>query len=153
MATEASHKQLYTYYQRDGIDNHTYHREFMSFVKTIETYGGLGAVSMIPTFLEDKIKELHAQGLITDAANPTNDERALAVGAVREKYLAALMLSGANRDKFSLLRTDLQNQYGYGSDLYPKTTDQCLSHLNCWTVAPTCPKRGEVPPPPPPQKQ
>ena len=126
----ASQKCLYTYYQRDGVDNHTYHCEFMSFVETIETYGGLGAIGVIPVLLEEKIKELHKQGLIADATTPTDDERALAVGAVCEEYLAALMISGANCDRFSLLCTDLQNQYGYGNDLYPKTTDQFLSLLN-----------------------
>ena len=146
MATVASHKRLYTHYQRDGIDNHTYHREFLSFVETIETYGGLGAVGVIPVFLNEKIIELYKQGLIANASAPTDEERALAVGAVREEYLAALMISGANRDRFSLLRTDLQNQYGYGNDLYPKTTDQCLSLLNRWTVAPSRTKRADAAP-------
>jgi hypothetical protein len=103
--------------------------------------------------LTKKIKELHAKGLIVDASSTTDDQRALAVGTVREEYLAALMLSGANRDRFSLLRTDLQNQYGYGNDLYPKSTDQCLSLLNHWTVAPSRPKRGKASPNPSPQKQ
>jgi hypothetical protein len=141
MATVVSHKRLYTYYQHDGVDNHTYQCKFMSFVETIKTYGGLGAVGVIPTFLKDKIKVLHTQGLIADATNPTDDERALAVGAICEEYLAALMLSGANRDRFSLLRTDLQNQFGYGNNLYPKTTDQGLSLLNRWTTTPPRAKR------------
>jgi hypothetical protein len=54
----------------------------------------------------------------------------MAVNLVWGEYLGALMLSGANHDRFSLLRTDLQNQYGYGNDLYPKSVDQCLSMLN-----------------------
>jgi hypothetical protein len=37
MATIASHKLLYTYYQKDGVDNTTYHRQFMAHVETIET--------------------------------------------------------------------------------------------------------------------
>jgi hypothetical protein len=41
MATIASHKRLFTYYQRDGVDNHTYYREFMAHVETIETYVGV----------------------------------------------------------------------------------------------------------------
>jgi hypothetical protein len=145
MATVASHKRLYTYYQRDGVDNHTYHREFMFFVETIETYGGLGAVGVIPVFLEEKITKLHKQGLIADATAPTDEERALAFNAVHKEYLAALMISGANCDHFSLLRTDLQNQYGYGNNLNPKLTDQCLSLLNRWTIAPSCPKCGDAP--------
>jgi hypothetical protein len=40
------------------------------------------------------------------------------------------MLSGANRDRYAALKSDLHNQYGYGTDLYPKSPDQCLSLLN-----------------------
>jgi hypothetical protein len=40
------------------------------------------------------------------------------------------MLSGANRDRYAILKSDLHNQYGYGTDLYPKSPDQCLSLLN-----------------------
>jgi hypothetical protein len=55
------------------------------------------------------------------------------------------MLSGSNRDRFKALRADLQNQFGYGNDLYPKSPDQCLSLINRWTVAtPARPKRGDV---------
>jgi hypothetical protein len=133
MATVASHKWLFTHYQKDGVDNHNYHQEFLAHIETIKTYGGLGAVGVIPTFLTAKINEMASKGLIPDAANPTDQEKAMAIAAVREEYLAALMLSGANRDCFNELRNDLKNQYGYGKDRYPKTTDACLSLLNCWT--------------------
>jgi hypothetical protein len=36
MATIASHKRLFAYYQRDGVDTHTYYREFMAHAETIE---------------------------------------------------------------------------------------------------------------------
>ena len=145
MATVASHKRLYMHYQKDGVDNHTYHREFLAFVETIETYGGVGAVGVIPIFLDEKIKTLALDGLIKDPTNPTDEERSLAVSAVKEEYLGALMLSGSNRDRFNALRVDLQNQFGYGNDLYPESPDQCLSLLNRWTVAtPARPKRNEA---------
>ncbi len=51
MATVASHKHLFTYFQRSGVDNHMYHHEFMAHVETIKTYGGMGAIGVIPTFL------------------------------------------------------------------------------------------------------
>jgi hypothetical protein len=41
MATVASHKKLFTFFQRDGVDNSSYHREFIALVETIETYGGM----------------------------------------------------------------------------------------------------------------
>ena len=82
MATVASYKKLFTYYQKDGVDNHTFHREFVAHVETLETYGGIGVVGVVPTFLTERIKELAADGLIADPANPTDIERALAVSSV-----------------------------------------------------------------------
>jgi hypothetical protein len=79
MATVASYKKLFTYYQKDGVDNHTFHREFVAHVKTLETYDGIGVVGFVPTFLTAKIKELTADGLIANPANPTDVEPALAV--------------------------------------------------------------------------
>ena len=64
---------------------------------------------VVPTFLASKIKELANAGTITDADNPTDAERALAVAAIREEYLAALMLSGAHRERFGDLCTHLKN--------------------------------------------
>jgi hypothetical protein len=85
MAMVASHKCLFMHYQKGTIDNHTYHREFLAHVKTIETYGGIGAVRVVPTFLATKIKELADVGTINDADNPTDAKRAIAVTAVCEE--------------------------------------------------------------------
>jgi hypothetical protein len=112
MATVASHKRLFTHYQKDGIDNHSYHREFMAHVETVKTYGGMGAIGVVPTFLAAKIQEMAVAGEIADASNPTDPEKAAAISAVHEEYLAALMLSSLNQDCFGELRTDLKSQYG-----------------------------------------
>ncbi len=130
MATVASHKRLFTYYQRDGDNNHRYFQEFSAHVKTLETYGGIGAIGITPTFLTAKLKELAAVGKVSSATTPTNAKRMAAIKMVRDKFLGCLMLSGANRDCYAALRTDLHNQYGYGTDLYPKSPDQCLTLLN-----------------------
>jgi hypothetical protein len=134
MATAASHKRLYTHYQKDGVDNHTYHQEFLAHVETLKTYVGLGVVSVVPTFMAAKIKEMSAANSIANATCPTDAERALALNAVHDEYLAVLMLSGAHRNHFSVLRTDLKNQYRYGDDCNPKTFDACLFLLNRWTI-------------------
>ena len=136
MATVASYKKLFTYYQKVGVDNHTYHREFIAHVETLETYGGIGVVRVVPTFLTARIKELADSGVIVDATKPTDIERALRVSSVRDEFLAALMLNGAHCERFGALRTDLKNQYGYGDDRYPKTIDACLSLLNRWQPCP-----------------
>ncbi len=111
MATVPSHKCLYTHYQKDGVDNHTYHWEFLAHVETLKTYGGPGVVGVVPTFMAAKIKEMAAANLIADATCPTDAERALALNAICDEYLAALMLSSAHCNRFSGLRTDLKNQY------------------------------------------
>jgi hypothetical protein len=82
MATVASHKCLFTHYQKNGVDNHTYHHELLAHVETIKTYSGVGAVGVVPTFLANKIKELANFGTILDAKNPTDAERAHAVSTV-----------------------------------------------------------------------
>jgi hypothetical protein len=149
MATVASHKRLFTYYQKDGVDNHTYHREFLAHVETIETYGGLGAVGVTPTFITAKLKEMSetTPPTVSDITAPTDTERAAAIKAVRDEYLAALMLSGCNKDKYTSLRTDLRNDFAFGDDRYPKSIDQCLSLINRWaiTTTPTSPRAATKP--------
>jgi hypothetical protein len=41
MAMVALHKHLFTYYQRNGDDNHRYFQEFSTHVETLKTYGGI----------------------------------------------------------------------------------------------------------------
>ena len=130
MATVASHKRLFTYYQRNGDDNHKYFQEFSAHVETLETYGGIGAIGITPTFLTAKLKELEAAGEISSATAPSDAERMATIKLVRDEFLGCLMLSGANRDRYAALKTDLHKQYGYGKDLYPKSPDQCLTLLN-----------------------
>ena len=130
MATVASQKKLFTFFQRDGMDNSTYHREFIAHVETIETYGGTGAIGITPIFVAQKLQEMHAEMQCTNPTKPTDSELALANKTVRDEFLAALMLSGANRDRYGALRNELANQFGFGNDLYPKTPDHCLTMMN-----------------------
>ncbi len=136
MDTVASHKRLFTYYQRDGNDNHKYFQEFSAHVKTLETYGGIGAIGITPTFLTAKLKELAAAREVSSATAPSDAECMAAIKLVRDEFLG-FMLSGANRDRYATLKTDLHNQYGYGKDLYPKSPDQCLTLLNRHSDTPT----------------
>jgi hypothetical protein len=112
------------------VDSHTYYCEFLSHVEIIKTYGSVGAVGVVPTFLTNIIKRLANSRTILNAKNPTDAKPALAVSAMHEEYLAALMLSGAHQERFGDLRTNLKNQYGYGDNRYPKMLDACLSLLN-----------------------
>ena len=127
MATVASHKRLFTYYQHDGNDNHTNFQEFSAHVETLETYGGIGVIGITPTFLTAKLKELAAASKVSSATAPTDAERMAAIKMVCDEFLGCLMLSW---DRYTALKTDLHNQYGYGKDLYPKSPDQGIALLN-----------------------
>jgi hypothetical protein len=154
MATVASQKKLFTFFQRDGMDNSKYHREFVAHVETIETYGGVGAVGITPAFVAQKLLEMRNDGSCRDADNPTKDELAAAHKTVQYEFLAALMLSGANRDRYGALRNELANQYGFGNDLYPKSIDQCLTMMNRRVDAtPSWPQHGTPSQPPREPKQ
>ncbi len=72
MAMVASHKCLFTYYQRDGDDNHKYYQEFCTHVETLKTYGGISAIGITPTFLTAKLKELAAAKIISTTTTPTD---------------------------------------------------------------------------------
>ncbi len=84
MATMASQKKLFTFFQRNGMDNSSYHREFVAHVETIKTYGGTGAIGITPTFVAQKLHEMHAARDYHDVARPTPDELAIAHKCVRE---------------------------------------------------------------------
>ena len=131
MAMVASQKKLLTFFQRDGMDNSSYHREFVAHVETIKTYGGMGAIGITPTFIAQILHNMHAAKLCNGPAKPTDTELAAAHKDVCDEFLTALMLSGANRDRYGALRNKFANQFGFGNNLYPKTTDQCLTMMNC----------------------
>jgi hypothetical protein len=98
MAMVASHKRLFTYYQRDGDDNHKYFQEFSTHVKTLKTYGGIGAIGITPTFLTAKLKELAVAGVISSATTPTDAKRMATIKLLCDEFLGCLMLSGTNKD-------------------------------------------------------
>ncbi len=149
MATVASHKHLFTYYQQDGNDNHKYYQEFCTHVKTLETYGRIGAIVITPTFLTGKLKDLAVAVTISSATNPTDPKCLLAIKQCHDKFLGCLMLSGANKDGYVALKSDLNNQYDFKKDLYPKSPNQCLSLLNCCLEAPACSPHHHTPAPVP----
>jgi hypothetical protein len=77
MATVASQKKLFTFFQCDGIDNSTYHREFMAHVDTIKTYGGMGAIGITPTFVAQNLSKMFTAGTCTHPLIPPRTSWAL----------------------------------------------------------------------------
>ncbi len=130
MAMVEAHKCLYMYFQKDGVDNQTYHREFMAHVETIETYGGRNTIGCVPSLIRAELRRMEMAGEITSALDATDDETKLAQATVRDEYLAAMLLSGANYNRFEKLREHLSNLFAMGDDRYPKTVISCLNMLD-----------------------
>ena len=78
------------------MEKRTYHREFVALIDAIKTYGGSGAIGITPTFVSQTLQEMHQEGKCTDPMKPSSAELAETHKKVRDKFLAALMLSGAN---------------------------------------------------------
>jgi hypothetical protein len=87
-------KNLLYFFQKPTQPNSDYHKNFMAMVEAIEEYGGAGYLTYFPNMIK---KELMTKGIDMDKAS--GDEMKEAKNTVRNKFLAALMLNGANRDK------------------------------------------------------
>ncbi len=63
--------------------------------------------------------------------SPIDTECAAAIKAVRDEYLAALMLSGCNRERYSALRVDLRNDFALAISVTPRQlTSVSLSSID-----------------------
>jgi hypothetical protein len=99
MAIVAAIKNLFYFFQKAEQSNADYHEDFMAMLEAIEEYGGAGSMTHFPNMLKREIK---ADG--TDMSKATNEQMKEGKKAVREKFLAALMLSGENGAKYNDLK-------------------------------------------------
>ena len=99
MVIVAAIKNLFYFFQRAEQSNADYHEDFMTMVEVIEEYGGAGLMTHFPNMLKQEIKADE-----TDMSKTTNKQVKEGKKAVREKFLAALMLSGANGVKYNDLK-------------------------------------------------
>ncbi len=75
-------------------------------------------------------KELMTKGIDMDKAS--GDEMKEAKKTVRDKFLAALMLNRANRDKYGELKRGMAENYVTGASKYPESTEAVLRILNVY---------------------
>ena len=100
-------------------------------VKVIEEYGGAGSLTHFPNMIK---KELLSDNI--DVTKATADQMKKTKKNVREKFLAALMLSGANRDKYGNLKRSMQENYVMGTSKYPDNPKLVLRILNAYIPLP-----------------
>jgi hypothetical protein len=96
MAIVVAIKNLFYFFQKAEQSNADYHEDFMAMLEVIEEYGGAGLMTHFPNMLK---REIEADG--TDMSKATNKQMKEGKKVVHEKFLAALMLSGANGAKYN----------------------------------------------------
>ncbi len=94
----AAIKNLFYFFQNGDQANVDYHEEFMAMMEVIEEYRGAGSLTHSPNLLK---QELKATGL--DLSTTTAEELKEGKKTMRKKFLAALMLNGANGMKYKRL--------------------------------------------------
>jgi len=120
-------KNLLYLFQKPTQTNSDYYEDFMAMVEVIEEYGGSGLL----TYFHNMIKnELMAKSIDMDKA--TGDEINEAKKTVRMKFLAALMLNGANHDKYGELKCSMAENYVIGTSEYPESPEVVLCILNAY---------------------
>ncbi len=104
-----------------------YHEDLMAMVKVIEEYKGAG---LLKYFLNMIKKELMTKGVGMDKASA--DKMKESKETMREKFLAALMLNGANREKYGKLKCSMAENYMTGTSEYPESPEVVLCILNAY---------------------
>ena len=74
-------------------------------------------------------KELASKN-IADMSKATPDELKEAKGAMRDKFLAALMLNGANAAKYNKLKRSMAENYVTKTSKYPESPELVLRILD-----------------------
>jgi hypothetical protein len=93
-------KNLFYFFQKAKQRNSEFHEDFRALVKVIKEYGGAGSLTHFPNMIR---KELSSKN-IANMSKTTPDELKEAKSIVRDMFLAALMLNGANAAKYNKLK-------------------------------------------------
>ena len=126
MSIVKSLKNLFYFFQKPDQTNSEFHEDFMVLVEVIEEYGGTGSLIHFPNMIK---KELLSKNIM-DPSKASADDLKEAKGVVREKFLAALMLNGANASKYGELKCSMAENYVTGTSEYPESPKDVLRILN-----------------------
>jgi hypothetical protein len=127
MAIVTAIKNLLYFFQKGDQANADYHKEFMAMMEVIEEYGEAGSLTHFPNLLKQK---LEAIGL--DLSATTAEELKEGKKTVWEKFLAALMLNGANGTKYNNLKRSMKENFVTGTSTYPGSPEAVLRILNAY---------------------
>ena len=106
-----------------------YGRNFRAFWDTVEAFGGSPGAQkgLIDALLKDPLQ-------VRSSGRPTDAERKKTKENTSESINAALLISGANKNRFGKLKDELANNYLLGSDQYPGTYKKAVRILDNYQV-------------------
>jgi hypothetical protein len=109
-----------------------FHEDFMAMIEVIKEYGGTGLLTFFPNMIKKKFTTMN----VPDVASATSLEKAETRKIVREKFLAMLMLNGANGLKCNDLKRSMSENYVTGTSKYPESPEVVLRILNAYQPPP-----------------
>ncbi len=127
MAIVAAIKNLFYFFRKNNQSNADYHEDFIAMLEVIKEYGGARSMTHFPNILKKEIESMR-----TDLEKATSDQLKQAKKTVRDKFLAALMLSGANGVKYNDLKRNMKENFMTGTSRYPESPEAVLRILNAY---------------------
>jgi hypothetical protein len=127
MAIMVAMKNLFFFFQKTDQSNADYHEDFMAMLEVIKEYGGAGLITHFPNMLK---QELEANGI--DLSKATSKQLKDRKKTVCEKFMAALMRSGANGAKYNNLKKNMKENFVTGTSKYPESPEAVLQILNAY---------------------
>ncbi len=127
MTIVAAIKNLFYFFQENDQSNANYHEDFMAMLEMIKEYGRTGSTMHFPNMLK---KEIESIGM--DLAKATSNQIKQAKKTMRDKFLAALMLSGANGAKYNDPKRNMKENFVTRMSTYPESHKAVLRILNAY---------------------
>ena len=123
-------KTLYLYTQGEKESVEEYGRNFKSLWDTVEAFGGSPGI-------HKGLMDALLTPITSAGGNPTAGQQQKAEEDSAEAVKAALLISGADRRRYGVLKDALTNNYLLGIDQYPDTYDKAFRVLANYQVTKT----------------
>jgi hypothetical protein len=120
-----STKNLFYFFQKAEQLNSDFCEDFMVLAKVIEKYAGAGSLTYFPNMIR---KELSCNDIAKAMPNKLKEAKRI----VRDKFLAALMLNGANASKYSELKRSMSENNVTGTSKNPESPNNVLRILDAY---------------------
>jgi hypothetical protein len=123
-------KNLLYFFQRATQTNSDYQVDFLLMVEVIKEFGGAGLLTYFPNMIKKEVVAVKTAN--NNMGAMTGDETKEAKKIMQDKFLAALMLSGANCNRYGDLKRSMAENYATGTSKYPGSPEVVLCILNIY---------------------